>query len=94
LKAEGIHNIRGDKVEEAIKEIQKFCRERQSEVDLRFANGSKKFENHEGRIREVEKDTDNLCIKFIAMNNRLSQILTSVVIACIMLAINLLIGRF
>jgi predicted RNase H-like nuclease (RuvC/YqgF family) len=94
LKAEGIHNIRGDKVEEAIKEIQKYCRERESKTDAQFAAGSKKFENHEGRIRELEKDTDNLCQKFMTMNNRLNQILGSVVVACILLAINLLIGRF
>jgi predicted RNase H-like nuclease (RuvC/YqgF family) len=94
LKAEGIHNIRGDKVEEAIKEIQTYCRNRQSEVDKRFENGTKKFTDHEGRIRELEKDTDNLCNKFMAMNNRLNQILGSVVVACILLVLNLLIGRF
>lgn len=78
--------------EEAMKEIQKYCRERQIEVDARFANGATKFAVQDGRITELEKDYSNLCNKFIAMNGRLNQILGSVVVACILLAINLLIG--
>ena len=81
-------------MEQAIKELEQYCRKRESLIDARFAEGTKTFENHEGSIKELEKDTDNLCQKFMAMNNRLNQILGSVVVACILLAITLLIGRF
>ena len=81
-------------MEEAVKDLQKFCRERERVIDARLSEGAKTFENHEGRIKELEKDTSNLCAKFMVMNNRLNQILGSVVVACVLLAINILIGRF
>ncbi len=79
--------------EEALRELEQFCRKRHVEVDARLASGATTFALHDSRLTELEKDINNLCAKFLTMNARLNQILGSVVVACILLAINLMIGR-
>jgi hypothetical protein len=77
--------------EPELKELQKFCTERHREVEKGFSDIAILLTRHDGRIGETEKDCESLCEKFKGMNNRLNQILGSVVIACIMLAINLIV---
>lgn len=82
------------KVEQLLKEHVDYCRQYQAELTKRLETGSKTFVEHEGRIKNLEKTVDSLCEKWAGMNNRLNQILGSIVVAAILLAINLLVGRF
>ena len=48
--------------EEAIKLIQRYCRENHKEIDARLTKGSTVFSNHEARIISLETKHDRLMV--------------------------------
>ncbi len=78
-------------VEETIKIIQKYCRENHKEIGERLTQGSTKFSNHEARIAGLEFKHERLMHQLDTVNSRLNYVFGGVVVACILLAINVLI---
>ena len=76
--------------EEAIKLIQRHCRENHKEVESRLTKGSTTFSNHEARIISLETKHDRLMQQLDTANNRLNYVFGGVVVACVLLAINAL----
>jgi hypothetical protein len=81
-------------METAVKEIKDNCKAHTKEINERLADGQTRFAEHTLKIEVLEKNYERMCRKFDLINSRVSQILGAVVTACILLALNLLLGYF
>lgn len=85
----------------AIDDIRKHCIERSTTVNERLLAGAETMAQHETRITTTEehykitcKKIDRLSDKIDVINSRIPALLGGIVVACILLAINVVIGAF
>ncbi len=81
-------------LEAAVQDIKDNCKEHTKEINERLSGGQTRFAEHTLKIEALEKNYDRMCKKFDLINSRVSQILGAVVTACILLALNLMLGYF
>ncbi len=81
-----------DRLDRAVESIRQHCTQQGDKFTARLAQGNETFARHEERINYLESKYDRLCGKLDTMNTRMTAILGGIVVACILLAINMVMG--
>ncbi len=82
-----------DRIDRAVEEIRKHCTDQGNRFAERLSQGNETFARHEERINYLEGKYDRICHKIDGMNARVTAIMGGVIVACILLAINLVLDK-